>query len=273
MQLHDANKCIGCGICVKVCPARALVSDKNNRPRPSESFRTDCIRCFHCVVYCTKHAFAHPDYPAGEQQTYDASRCAGRENMYALLASRRSVRSYRDGFLPAEEIAELMEATAFAPTGNNNQDVSYLIVQDRKIRDAFLTEFQRYLKGDIDQRHRLPYAASLLARLESGEDVLFRGSSQWIIALQPKNTLSKCDGVIALTYFELYARARGLGACWSGFAKDALNACQELRLLLGVEQDKACMGLMTFGMPRYQTNGIVAKRKKPVFAILNNGKG
>ncbi|MBU0718897.1 MAG: 4Fe-4S binding protein [Planctomycetes bacterium] len=49
----DAEKCTGCGLCVEVCPAKAITVDK------VASIASDrCTGCGNCVTECPQEAIA-----------------------------------------------------------------------------------------------------------------------------------------------------------------------------------------------------------------------
>ncbi|MBR2525630.1 4Fe-4S binding protein [bacterium] len=52
----NCEKCIGCGICERVCPAAAVKVDKNNDNINSYFDLSRCIMCGNCMYYCPKHA-------------------------------------------------------------------------------------------------------------------------------------------------------------------------------------------------------------------------
>ncbi len=47
------KSCVGCGICRDICPAKAIVIDKNKKAKIDRRF---CIRCFCCQEFCPKSA-------------------------------------------------------------------------------------------------------------------------------------------------------------------------------------------------------------------------
>lgn len=48
----DSNECIGCGDCMRICPAKAITMEQK---RPTIE-RDKCIRCFCCQEFCPKGA-------------------------------------------------------------------------------------------------------------------------------------------------------------------------------------------------------------------------
>ena len=51
---RDAEECVGCGICVKVCPAH-VIKIKGGKAHIAKK---NCIRCFCCMEFCPKKAVA-----------------------------------------------------------------------------------------------------------------------------------------------------------------------------------------------------------------------
>ena len=57
--VFDISLCVGCGLCGKECPARAIeMVDVGGKKRPQ--FRLDkCIFCFQCADTCSRHAITN----------------------------------------------------------------------------------------------------------------------------------------------------------------------------------------------------------------------
>ena len=59
--IFDCDKCIGCGICKKICPARALTMvEVEGKKRPQLEL-SKCIFCYQCVESCPKKAIGGSD--------------------------------------------------------------------------------------------------------------------------------------------------------------------------------------------------------------------
>ena len=47
----DAENCVNCGKCVKICPLDVL---REGKTTPEIVYREDCQSCFLCIIYCPK---------------------------------------------------------------------------------------------------------------------------------------------------------------------------------------------------------------------------
>lgn len=54
-KLHcNIDDCIGCGICVRICPTRNIALNEDKKP----TFDKKCISCFGCMHWCPKNAIS-----------------------------------------------------------------------------------------------------------------------------------------------------------------------------------------------------------------------
>jgi nitroreductase len=105
---------------------------------------------------------------------------------------------------------------------------------------------------------------SRIADWDKGKDQILRGAPHLIVVhSQADLPFAEADCVIALTYLELYACAKGLGTCWAGYLTAATNFHEPLAPALGLPQGHKCFGAVMLGYPQYKYTRIPV-RSAPV---------
>lgn len=64
----DADKCVGCGKCVSVCPVGDIKLDTDNKPTWLHNDK--CLTCFACYHHCHKRAIDFGKWTKGKGQYY-----------------------------------------------------------------------------------------------------------------------------------------------------------------------------------------------------------
>lgn len=59
----DENRCDGCGICSRICPASNLSLDSQEHP----VWHHHCEQCMACLQWCPKQAILYKDFPASRR--------------------------------------------------------------------------------------------------------------------------------------------------------------------------------------------------------------
>ena len=112
------------------------------------------------------------------------------------LKERRSVRAFKDEEIPLKDLEEIVDCARLAPTANNKQPWSFIVVRD---------------EGTLEELGEVCSYGSFIAE-----------SSACIIVLgEPDEKYFLEDGCAATENILLAAKAKGYGGCWvAGHGKD-----------------------------------------------------
>jgi nitroreductase/Pyruvate/2-oxoacid:ferredoxin oxidoreductase delta subunit len=287
----DGEKCIGCGLCVKVCPSRTLsMQDAKAVVTGDRS-----IQCGHCAVVCPVDAvtvkavdknssrfstFVQEDswLPFGEFDTVQLVR---------LMGLRRSCRNYTARPVDRAILDDLIKIGVTAPSGTNSQSWTFTVLRTRKsvmnlaervaafFRKLNRVSENRYLRGfmkligrpELDEYYR-EYHDSVeeaLADWEtSGVDRLLHGATAVIaVGSRPGASCPAEDALLATQNILLAAHSMGLGVCLIGFAVEAMRRDIRIKRSLGIPDDEIVYSVIALGYPdeRYRRVGV---RKKYV---------
>ncbi len=249
----DKEKCTKCGMCSKECPV-LIINGKTEFPEIKEGKEKVCLQCQHCLAVCPTGALSifgkNPD-----NSILVSSNDITFESLDTHVRTRRSIRKYKDELLDKELINEVLESSAYAPTGHNKNSVLLSVTYDKesfnKIREAVYNGIKK-----ASEENKIPenmaYFANFQKAWETKKiDVIFRDAPHFIIASAPKKEKSSnSDCHVALSYFELLANTKGIGTLWNGFVKYVMECvAPELQVLFGIPEENEIACAMVFGIP------------------------
>lgn len=246
----EDEKCIECGLCVKECPVRIIQLDP--KPVIIADKEKNCLKCQHCLAVCPTGALSilgkNPEDSVSTKAEMPDAEALGN-----LVKTRRSIRKYKDEEIDKELINQLLETTAFAPTGHNSNSILLSVTDNKeatnKFRDAVYASIKK-AATEQEPKGRLKILASCQRAWEkNGVDILFRGAPHILIASGPNKTTSPvADSVIALSYFELLANSHKIGTLWNGMVKWAIEDIDpSLQQLIGIPEDHTLGYVLIFG--------------------------
>ncbi|MGQ8335710.1 nitroreductase family protein [Sunxiuqinia sp. A32] len=249
----NTDKCTQCGLCSLECPM-LIINGKTEYPEIKEGKESQCIRCQHCLAVCPTGALSilgkNPD-----DSIPVTNKIPSPGEMSNLIKTRRSIRKFKKEEIGYELIQQLLETTAFAPTGHNKNKVLLSVVDNK----SDLNKLRELVYDSIKQAKeegRLPESKSLLFDLQrlwnsKKIDVLFRDAPHLLIASAPNTiTTPDADSYISLSYFELLANSHGIGTLWNGMVKWVINDIDpEIRNQIGIPDNHLVASVLLFGKP------------------------
>ena len=245
----DADKCIHCGLCEKDCISQIIKLNADKIPQILPQDENSCLKCQHCLAICPAGAISILDKQP--ENSVSCDNLPQSDSLLNLIQSRRSCRNYKHENLSPELIQKLKEMLIFPPTGCNNHNLHFAIIDDVDVMDRFRNRTNNKLKkllvnggNKLISRKFDRYKKAII----NGEDVIYRNAPHLIVVSSPISApCANEDGIIALSYFELYAQTLGIGTCWCGFAQMCIKLFPDLCEFLEIPDGYKPVYAMLFG--------------------------
>ena len=273
MSFIEINQktCNQCGICADECPDHLIAFVKGHFPRAIPGSDAICIRCGHCVAVCPNGSLSHRDEPVEKSPEILENFQVTPEQCEQLLKSRRSVRVFKDQPVSREIISHLIEDSRYAPTGHNNQEVEWLVIDNKKELERIEDVGTEWFRWNI--KNQTPMAAAFhmeeqMKTQEKSHNVFLRGAPVLIVthaAIQGGSTMiAQIDCAAALSYMDLMANSMGLGTCWAGFILIMANMFQPMKEAIGLPESQANLGCMMLGYNKFRYQRIPPRREPKI---------
>ncbi|MEW5736747.1 MAG: nitroreductase family protein [Thermodesulfobacteriota bacterium] len=206
-----------------------------------------------------------------------------------IILSRRSVRQYKSDQVPEFMVKRILEAGRFAPSAGNYQPWRFIVLRDPELI-AGITETVKasclFFKKLLDYRqnsswwHRLlvkvlirlmmnelhPMPFTAIPLVAEGRLGLFHGAPTVIVILKDVRGVSKpdLDCGIAGQNMVIAAHSMGLGTCWVGFSKMALDKDSKWKKRLGIQYPYKFATSLAIGWPKGNPDGMIARETHAV---------
>lgn len=189
-------------------------------------------------------------------------------DLFDAIKGRTSIRRFKQAPVPDEDIRKIVDAGRLAPSANNTQPWSFLVIRDK----AVLADMAEAVRLQIDRM--IPYAedgkqaqqlaaykgtyytffekapvviAVFMEGYDAGTNKLLGRmghSAEDIMRLRPNPGLQSVAA--AIEHMLLAAHALGYGSCWM---TGPLIAQEAFEKLLGYGRDKFIAALLPVGVP------------------------
>ena len=285
----DPEKCIGCGLCVKVCPSETISMQDDKAWVTGDR----SLQCGHCMAVCPVDAvrvdaidaqslsfnsfnIENSWLPCGESDT---------ARLVQLMASRRSCRNYSEQTVDRSVLEDLVKIGTTAPSGTNSQNWTFTIFPDPTAVNEFGQRIGSFFKNlnrmaekrwmrkalkligkpalDNYYREYYPSVKDGLREWElSGRDRLFHGATAVIVvATKPGGSCPVEDALLATQNILLAAHSMGLGTCLIGFAVDAIKNDSAMQQFLTIAAEETVCSVIAIGYPQEKYEGLPGRKK------------
>ena len=245
----DIEKCIKCGACTENCTTGAIVKDENNRPMMVNTQK--CMKCEHCFAICPTGAitFNNKNPQDSNTPTFDNP-----DELLNLIKSRRSIRKFKNENVSKDIINKLKDMLKYTPTGCNNHKLQFSFLEDIEAMNDYRNKVNSKIIKILNKEpakflfNKTNKFSKYKDAFLEGKDIIFRNCPHMVVVSAPITApCHKEDGIIALTYFELYANSLGLGTLWCGYAQAVVKIFPEFCEYLKIPKDYAPVYCMLFG--------------------------
>ena len=258
----DPTLCIQCGACIDDCPFH-IIEMSSDYPALNPSRVHHCIQCQHCLAVCPTGALSILGRNPQDSLPLPHS-LPSADQVAALIRGRRSVRHYLPEPLEAGVIDHLLRTVANAPTGKNNRQCLFTVIEDQATMDIVRRETMEGLRRAVAEKQLsagLGYFRHVVTAWDQGRDIIFRNAPHLLmVSVPPSVTTPDADMLIAMSYFELLAASRGIGTLWNAMIRWAFSVISnDMYQRLGIPDDHVKGYGLLFGKPAVQYHRTVQR--------------
>ena len=248
----DHTLCIQCEACVDDCPFH-IIELAPDYPALNPKRIHHCIQCQHCLAVCPTGALSILGRNPQNSLPLPESLPSGQQ-MTALIRGRRSIRHFQPEPLDTDVIESMLRTVANAPTGKNNRQCLFTVIEDQATMALFRQETIEGLRTAVIEKRLSEaqgYFRHVVSAWDQGRDIIFRNAPHLFMVSVPKTVSTPdADILIAMSYFELMAASMGIGTLWNAMLRWAFSEiASDMYQRLGIPEDHVKGYVLLFGKP------------------------
>jgi nitroreductase/NAD-dependent dihydropyrimidine dehydrogenase PreA subunit len=275
MVIVDKEKCVGCGLCERICHEHCIHLVNLNNHKEIEIDQFLCSTCTQCIAICPRQALS---WNGINPAVFEKERIPSAWQLEELLKQRRTVRDYKKTPIERTLIDEIIQMGIYAPT--NNFDLRAIVVDD----PAMLGSFDAIIMWYVSIIYNLFYRSSIVFELLKAitplvnskqrvklEHGLKRGSAfesipaATIFIVGDARVLeSETSAQYALYNMILYAQLKGIGSRISAAGVLTLDKNKAVRKYLNLKRHEHILGNLDLGYPAVRFRNKVEGKRMPV---------
>ena len=241
----DEESCTACKQCMQVCIRDNIVVDDF-----AVETGSNCFECGHCMAICKQKAITLKSYEGKEDRIQDYNPRelpVEYDDLLQFLKQRRSIRWFKNKKIDKETFDKLFEGAYYSPSAQNEQDVEFVVLDDRL--DEFMGLVYDIIKVEEDEFFRIKEFGDYLKDSSTKEfhPLLWEGK-QLILTF----STDKTSAVIANTRLELLAYSLGLGGFYSLFIlkADEIDHDRLMEFFPDIDKNKHMYSTFIIGYPK-----------------------
>lgn len=225
------TQCIGCGLCVRVCPVAMLALEEGMPVKVHER----CMNCGHCQGVCPQEAII---LEGVEEKLGEVRNNLSFADVRDLIQGNRSIRRYDDTLVPQEKIAEVLRVLDYSGSAKNNQLVSWIVLSGKEKIQEFSCLIESLLPPDHE----------VLQTIAHIRNPITVSAPHLLLAYSNENAVKGYDDcVIKTTLATMLLHSQGIGSCFLGYLVAFVNEYPQLQEYLGLASGETLYSALGFG--------------------------
>ena len=260
MVIVENEKCIGCGLCAKICHEQCIRLEGGKDSPTVQIDHALCSTCVQCIAICPRRALS---WNGKSPMIFKGDQLPFIDQLEELFKQRRTVRYFRHSKINRDTLEEIIQTGTYAPT--NNYNLRAIVVDDPEIMRLFDHMIMRFVSRIYCLFYRTETVFQILksitplvtdkqkVKLERGLD---RGSAfesmpaAMIFVVGDSRILkSEASAQYALYNMVLYAQVKGIGSRISAAGVLTLDRNRQARKKLALRKHEHILGALDLGYP------------------------